>query len=75
MAVLSVGSGKPYSTIAAAVAAQNGDTIEVQAGTYINDYVSISPIHLGNPGSDTLFFRRVQTDYSLACKEATGCLY
>src|SRR4051794_30566327 len=43
MAVLSVGSGKPYSTIAAAVAAaQNGDTIEVQAGTYVNDYVSIS---------------------------------
>src|SRR4051794_27493599 len=43
MAVLSVGSGKPYSTIAAAVAAaQNGDTIEVQAGTYVNDYVSTS---------------------------------
>src|SRR3954453_21153303 len=43
MAVLSVGSGKPYSTIAAAVAAaQNGDTIEVQAGTYVNGYISIS---------------------------------
>ena len=43
MATLSVGSGKPYSTIAAAVAAaQNGDTIEVQAGTYVNDYTSIS---------------------------------
>jgi len=43
VATLSVGSGEPYSTIAAAVAAaQNGDTIEVQAGTYVNDYVSIS---------------------------------
>src|SRR5215211_3231440 len=43
MAILSVGSGKPYSTIASAVtAAQNGDTIEVQAGTYTNDYASIS---------------------------------
>jgi hypothetical protein len=43
MAVLSVGSGKPYSTISAAVAAaQNGDTVEVQSGTYANDYVSIS---------------------------------
>ena len=39
MAVLSVGPGKPYSTIATAVAAaQNGDTIEVQAGTYTNQY-------------------------------------
>ena len=43
MATLSVGSGKPYSTIAAAVAAaQNSDTIEGQAGTYVNDYVLIS---------------------------------
>ena len=43
VAILSVGSGEPYPTIAAAVAAaQNGDTIEVQAGTYVNDYVSIS---------------------------------
>jgi len=43
VATLSVGSGEPYSTIAAAVAAaQNGDTIEVQAGTYVNDYTSIS---------------------------------
>src|SRR4051812_487427 len=42
MAVLSVGPGQQYSTIAAAVAAaQNGDTIQVQAGTYPNQYVSI----------------------------------
>src|SRR5918992_4466575 len=43
MAVLSVGSGKPYATIDAAVtAAQSGDTIEVQAGTYTNQYASIN---------------------------------
>jgi pectin methylesterase-like acyl-CoA thioesterase len=43
MAVLSVGPGKTYLTITAAVAAaQNGDTVEVQAGTYTNQYVSIS---------------------------------
>jgi hypothetical protein len=43
MAVLSVGVGKPYSTIGAAVAAAlNGDTVEVQAGTYTNQYVSIN---------------------------------
>jgi hypothetical protein len=40
---LIVGLGRDFSTIAAAVAAaQNGDTIEVQAGTYTNDYASIS---------------------------------
>src|SRR5918998_2216902 len=43
MAVLSVGPGKTYLTIGAAVtAAQSGDTIEVQAGTYTNQYVSIN---------------------------------
>src|SRR5215213_2577372 len=43
MAVLSVGPGKLYPTIGAAVtAAQNGDTVEVQAGTYTNQYVSIN---------------------------------
>src|SRR4051794_716989 len=43
MAVLSVGSGKPYSTIGAAVAAaKDGDTINVDAGTYTNDYASIT---------------------------------
>ena len=42
-AVLTVGPGKKFSTIATAVAAaRNGDTIEVQAGTYIDDYVSIN---------------------------------
>src|SRR3954469_17279575 len=40
---LTVGSGKQYSTIAAAVtAAHNGDTINVDAGTYTNDYASIN---------------------------------
>lgn len=42
MAVSSVGSGRPYSTIAIAVtAARDGDTIDVDAGTYTDDYASI----------------------------------
>src|SRR3954451_8242420 len=42
MAVLSVGPGQQYSTITAAVAAaQNGDTIQVQAGVYPDQYISI----------------------------------
>src|SRR5690348_8901909 len=43
MAVLTVGSGEEYSTIASAVAAsQDGDTIEVQAGTYTDDFATIT---------------------------------
>ena len=43
MAILTVGSGKQFSTIAAAIAAaKNGDTIKVDAGTYTNDYALIS---------------------------------
>ena len=39
MTTLTVGSGQQYSTISAAVAAaQSGDTINVQAGTYTNDF-------------------------------------
>ena len=41
--VLTVGPDEPYHTISAAVAAaQDGDTIEVQAGTYINDFPTIT---------------------------------
>ena len=41
--VLTVGPGQQYATIAAAVAAaQPGDTINVQAGTYTNDFVTIT---------------------------------
>jgi len=40
--ILTVGQGKQYSTIAAAIAAShNGDTIQVQAGTYVNDFAVI----------------------------------
>ncbi len=43
MSTLTVGQGQEFSTIAAAVAAsQNGDVIEVQAGTYVNDFVTIT---------------------------------
>ena len=42
MATLTVGIGKQYSTIAAAVAAaQNGDTVAVSAGTYVNDFATV----------------------------------
>ena len=39
MAVLTVGSGQEFSTLSAAVTASaNGDVIQVQAGTYTNDF-------------------------------------
>ncbi len=42
-ATLTVGAGGEFSTLAAAVAAaQNGDTILVQAGTYINDFADVT---------------------------------
>jgi hypothetical protein len=42
MAILTVGPGQQYTTIEGAVAAANpGDTVDVQAGIYTNDFVSI----------------------------------
>ena len=42
MTILTVGAGKAFSTIHDAVnAASNGDTISVDAGTYVNDFVGI----------------------------------
>ena len=43
MAILTVGLGEQFAKISDAIAApQNGDAINVDAGTYVNDYVSIS---------------------------------
>ncbi len=43
MTTLDVGNGQQYSTISAAVAASSsGDTVNVDAGTYTNDFISIS---------------------------------
>jgi hypothetical protein len=40
---IKVGPGQPYRTVAAAIAAaHDGDTIEVAAGTYDNDYAEIT---------------------------------
>ena len=42
MAILTVGPGNEFTTIQqAVVAAKTGDTVEVQAGTYTNDFVGI----------------------------------
>lgn len=42
MAVLTVGPGGPYKTIAQGVAAsKSGDTVSVQPGTYVNDFLAI----------------------------------
>ncbi len=41
--VLTVGAGEEFSTLSAAVAAaQNGDTILVNAGTYTNDFATVT---------------------------------
>ena len=43
MATLRVGVGQAYGTISSAVAASaSGDTVIVQAGTYTNDFLTIS---------------------------------
>src|SRR5688572_22795715 len=43
MATLTVGYGQQYGTIKAAVAAsQDGDILQVQAGTYVNDFAEIN---------------------------------
>src|SRR4051812_36912724 len=43
MATLTVGAGKQFGTLASAVAASHdGDVIDVQAGTYTNDFATIN---------------------------------
>ncbi len=43
MSILTVGAGGQFTTIAAAVAAaRDGDTVQVQAGTYVNDFVTVN---------------------------------
>lgn len=42
MTVLSIGLGQQYTSIASAVAAaRDGDVLQIQAGTYINDFATI----------------------------------
>lgn len=41
--VLVVGAGKPFTTLASALAAsKDGDTIDVMAGTYVNDFGNVT---------------------------------
>jgi hypothetical protein len=43
MTILTVGPGKQYATLSAAIAgSHNGDTLQVQAGTYNNDFATIN---------------------------------
>ncbi len=43
MTMLTVGAGQKFSTISAAVAAsRDGDTVQVQAGTYVNDFATVN---------------------------------
>jgi Ca2+-binding RTX toxin-like protein len=43
MATLTVGAGQQFATISAAVAASHdGDVVQVQAGTYVNDFATIN---------------------------------
>ena len=43
MSTLTVGSGQQFSTLSSAIAAsQDGDVIQVQAGTYTNDFAEIT---------------------------------
>ena len=43
MTTLTVGQGQQYATISAAVnASHDGDVIQVQAGTYTNDFATIN---------------------------------
>ena len=43
MSTLTVGAGEEYATLSAAVAAsQDGDVIQVQAGTYTNDFAEVT---------------------------------
>ncbi|HEY0206490.1 MAG TPA: right-handed parallel beta-helix repeat-containing protein, partial [Acetobacteraceae bacterium] len=43
MAILTVGAGMQFSTIGNAVrASSDGDTVQVQAGTYVNDFATVN---------------------------------
>jgi nitrous oxidase accessory protein NosD len=58
--VLRVGPGQGFQTLAAALgAAKDGDTIQVQAGTYVNDYAIIThSVHIVGVGGKPHFVSR-----------------
>ncbi len=63
MSTLTVGAGQQFSTIAAAVnAAQGGDTVDVQAGVYTNDFTTIrKSLTLEAVGGTVTMLATVQT--------------
>ena len=85
MSVLTVGSGQQYATLASAVAASHdGDVLQVQAGTYTNDFATINTkvtiegvggmVHLlaTQPPSDGKAILTTNTDVTLDNIELSG---
>jgi pectate lyase len=74
MATLTVGPGQQYSTLAAAVTgAKAGDTIQVMAGTYVNDFPGyISNLTIVGVGGQANFVATVPPPNSKAIIAESG---